>query len=406
MRTPLSGVKVLDLTKVLAGPLCTQYLADLGADVIKIEPPEGDETRNWPPKRADLGAVFLSVNRNKRSISVDLKTAEGREIVHRLARQSDVVVESYATGVTERLGVDYGTLRKLRPNVIYCSISGFGRTGPLRNSPGYDVILQAYAGIMAMTGEKGSGPVRIPISPIDQTTGLNAYGAVLAALLDQRRTNEGCHIEVSLYESAIALLGYPLQIFWEKGILPDKNGSGHESLCPYQAFETADKPMLLGVANDGLWRRFCQVANIPSAVDDPRFKSNPDRVRHSAETIEFVQNVLRTKSCGDWIAALLKVGIPCAPINTLDDLMADPHVAARGMFLDYQRPELGALKSVAYPVTFDGAKAELRMPPPFLGEHTYSVLSELGYAPSEIDALMARRAVVQHQPQVKATAKL
>lgn len=393
-----STLRVLDLSKVLAGPLCTQYLADLGAEVIKIEPVAGgDETRSWPPLHAGEGAVFLSCNRNKRSLAVDLKTVEGRAIVHDLARRSDIVVESFATGVAERLGVDYGTLRPLRPDMIYCSISGFGRTGPLSKAPGYDVILQAYTGIMAMTGEPGSGPVRIPISPIDQATGIQALAAINARLLERQITGQGCRIEVSLYETAVALLGYSLQIFWEKGVNPEKNGSGHESLCPYQAFETADMPILLGVANDGLWQRFCSVAGLAAEARDPRFATNPARVANRPQTLALVQEALRRRPCADWIERLGAVGIPCAPINTMADLVREPHAHERGMFLEHRDARLGHLRGVAWPVTMDGRKAGIRRPPPALGEDTAAVLAELDYPAERIEAL-CRDGVIGRAP--------
>ena len=388
VRVPLAGIRVLDLTKVLAGPLCTQSLADLGAEVIKVEPPvAGDETRHWPPQRGGEGAVFLSVNRNKRSLALDLKSPDGLAVFRRLVAGCDVVVESFGTGVVERLGVDYAAVRQIRPDIIYCSISGFGRTGPLRDAPGFDVILQAYSGMMAMTGEPGSGPIRIPISPVDQTTGLHAYGAVLAALFDRQRSGQGCRIEVSLYESAVALLSYSLQIYWETGTLPAKNGSGHESLCPYQAFETADQPILLGVANDRLWARFCREAGLEGAADDPRFRTNPARVANQAETVSLVQTVLRTRSGKNWVAAMRAAGVPCAPINTFADLMADPHLADRGMFTGWQKAGGDTVRSVAYPVTLDGAKMPVRMPPPGLGEHSAAILGELGFSPAEIARL-------------------
>ncbi len=390
----LAGVRILDLTKVLAGPLCTQYLSDLGAEVIKVEPTgSGDETRRWPPFRNGQGAVFLSANRNKRSIAIDLKTDAGRAVVHRLAETADVFIESYGTGVVERLGVGYNTIRTIKPDIIYCSISGFGRTGTLKNGLGYDVILQAYSGMMGMTGEKGSGPVRIPISPIDQMTGLHAMSGIMAALISRQKTKAGTYIEVSLYESALALLGYSLQIYWEKGVLPEKNGSGHESLCPYQAFDASDKPMLLGIANDNLWRRFCTVAGLTDAVGDPRFATNPARVANFAATIALVQDALRKRTCADWIEALIAAGIPCAPVNTLQDALDNPHTADRGIVLDYEHPELGALKTIAHPVTFDGCKRPVRSPPPLLGAHSDEILREIGYADTDIGKLKADGAI-------------
>ena len=389
-RAPLRGIRVLDLTKVLAGPLCTQSLADLGAEIIKVEPlGMGDETRHWPPQRGGEGAVFLSVNRNKRSLALDLKSPEGLAVFKRLIAGCDVLVESFGTGVVERLGVDYDAMRQIRPDVVYCSISGFGRTGPLRDAPGYDVILQAYSGIMAMTGEAGSGPIRIPISPVDQTTGLHAFGAILAALFDREKTGQGARIEVSLYESAVSLLSYSLQIYWEKGTLPEKNGSGHESLCPYQAFETADQPILLGIANDRLWGKFCREAGLPDAAEDPRFRTNPARVANKEETVSLVQSVLRTRSGKEWVTAMRACGVPCAPINTFSDLMDDPHLAERGMFTGWQKEGQDRVRSVAYPVTLDGEKMPVRLPPPSLGENSAAILQEFGFAPAEIDGLVA-----------------
>jgi len=390
VRVPLRGIKVLDLTKVLAGPLCTQSLADLGAEIIKVEPlGTGDETRHWPPQHGGEGAVFLSVNRNKRSLALDLKSAKGLAVFNRLVAGCDVLVESFGTGVVERLGVDYDAVRQVRPDIVYCSISGFGRTGPLRDAPGYDVILQAYSGIMAMTGEAGSGPIRIPISPVDQTTGLHAYGAILAALFDRQKTGQGVRIEVSLYESAVSLLSYSLQIYWEKGTLPEKNGSGHESLCPYQAFETADQPILLGIANDRLWGKFCQDAGLLEAANDPRFRTNPARVANKEETVSLVQSVLRTRSGKAWVTAMRAAGVPCAPINTFDDLMADSHLAERGMFTEWQKDGQDRVRSVAYPVTLNGEKMPVRLPPPSLGEHSAVILHEFGFEPAEIDGLIA-----------------
>ncbi|HEV2676736.1 MAG TPA: CoA transferase [Aliidongia sp.] len=395
MFKPLAGLRVLDFTKVLAGPLCTQYLSDMGAEVIKVEPAEvGDETRRWPPFREGQGAVFLSVNRNKQSLAVDLKTAAGREIVHRLMPTIDIVVESYGTGVTERLAIDYATLKALKPDLIYCSISGFGRTGPRAGSLGYDVILQAFSGVMSLTGEKGGGPIRSPISPIDQTTGLHAFSGILAALLQRGSTGEGTQLEVSLFETAVGFLGYNLQSFWEKGVQPEKCGSGHESLCPYQAFEASDAPLMIGIANDNLWQRFCRAVGREDLIDDPRFRTNPDRVAHFAETVATVQAIVQTRPRDEWTALLTGLGVPCAPINSLQEMLDDPHTAARGIVLDYDHPTLGPMKSIAHPIVFNGAERSVRTAPPLHGEHTRRILAAAGYDADRIEELVAGAVIV------------
>ncbi|MCB4825359.1 CaiB/BaiF CoA transferase family protein [Roseicella aerolata] len=389
---PLQGIRVLDFSKVLAGPLCGQWLGDLGADVVKIEPPgTGDDTRGWPPFREGpgvrAGAVFLSANRNKRSLALDLKTETGQQAARRMAAEADVVIESYATGVAERLGIGAEQLCATNPRLIHCSISGFGRTGPLAKGLGYDVILQAFSGIMAMTGERGGGPIRSPFSPIDQSTGMHAFSGILAALLERGRTGKGCRLEVSLFETAAALLSYSLQIYWEKGMLPEKSGSGHESLCPYQAFEAADRPVLIGIASDNLWRRFTAGIGRPELAEDPRFRTNADRVRHFAETVTLVQEIVRTRTTDEWVEFCGHTGIPCAAINTLADLLAHPHTAARGIVLGYEHPTLGLLKTLAQPIQFNGERRKVTSPPPLLGEHSAEVLASFGFAPAEIAAL-------------------
>lgn len=395
MAKPLQGVKVLDLTKVLAGPLCAQYLGEMGADIIKVEPVgTGDETRGWPPFRAPgLGAVFLSANRNKRSIAVDLKTEQGRAVVHRLAATCDIAIESFGTGVVGRLGIDAATLRGLNPRLIYCSISGFGRTGPMRDAPGYDVILQAFCGVMALTGDESGGHIRSPISPIDQMTGTHALSGILALLYQRAVTGQGGIVNVSLYDTAMGLLGYNLQTFWEKGVQPAKCGSSHESLCPYQAFEAKDGPIMIGVANDNLWRKFCSATGLLEIVDHPDFRSNADRVRNRAQTLARVQAALASGTVAHWHETLSRAGIPCSPINSLAQLLAHPHTAASGMVLDYQHPAGGALKGIAQPVRFDGEPVKPGLPPPLLGHDTDAVLGEIGLSQSEIATLRELRAV-------------
>ena len=393
---PLQGLRVLDLSKVLAGPLCAQYLGDMGADVVKIESlADGDETRHWPPFRADLapgtastGTIFLSANRNKRSLAVDLRSKQGLAVVHRLARDSDVVIESFGPGAAARLGVDAGTLMAINPRLICCGISGYGNVGPMREGKGYDVILQAFCGMLAITGEPDGPPVRSPFSPVDQATGLHALIGILAALQQRARTGAGVTVEASLFDSATGFLGYFLQGYWERGTEPQRPGSGHESLCPYEAFETADKPLILGVANDNLWRAFCKVAGLEEAVDDPRFRTNAARVAHRAETVAVVGHALRQRGRDRWLADLGGVGIPCSPLHTLGELSAHPHARASGMVFDYDDPRRGPLHGVAQPVRFDGERPVLRRPPPAHGEHGREILRESGFTDAEIEAMV------------------
>jgi formyl-CoA transferase len=386
---------VLDLSKVLAGPLCAQYLGDLGADIIKVETVgQGDETRGWPPFPAPgFGTVFLSANRNKRSIAVDMKTEKGRDIVHALSRSADVAIESFGTGVAERLGIDAATLRALNDRLIHCSISGFGRSGPLKNSPGYDVILQAFCGIMSMTGDENGGYIRSPISPIDQMTGVHAFSGVMALLYAREKTGQGGTIQVSLFETALGLLGYNLQTYWERGVQPPKCGSSHESLCPYQAFEAADGPIMIGIANDNLWRKFCAVAALGTIVDDPKFRTNADRVAHRNETISHVQSAIAQHAVAYWNDALSGVGVPCAPINSIAQLLDHPHTQASGIIVEYEHQTAGRLKGVGHPVLIDGAERHAGLPPPMLGQHTDDVLSEMGLSSEAISELRRARVI-------------
>lgn len=383
---PLAGLRVLDLSKVLAGPLCAQYLGDMGADVVKVEAPGGDETRHWPPFRevdgVRAGAVYLAANRNKRSVVLDMGTAEGLETVRQMAAQSDVVIASFGPGVAARLGVDGPALRALNPRLVYCEISGFGSVGPMRMGKGYDVILQAFCGMLAITGEPDGPPVRSPFSPVDQATGLHALIGILSALLRRERTGQGGLVEAALFDSATGFLGYFLQSFWERKTEPQRPGSGHESLCPYQAFDTADAPLILGVANDTLWQRFCQIAGLQELADHPELRTNADRVRNRARTVALVAEVMRKRPRDAWIPDLERAGIPCSPLHTLGELAAHPHTHASGMRFGYEHPVLGPLDGVAQPVRLDGERMPLRRPPPLLGEHTEEVLGELGRPPA------------------------
>lgn len=390
---PLHGIRVLDLSKVLAGPLCAQYLGDMGADVIKVETPEtGDETRHWPPFRESggerAGAVFLAANRNKRSVALDLGSPAGRAAVLRLARQADVCIASFGPGVAQKLGCDPATLLAANPRLVYCEISGFGSVGPMREGKGYDVILQAFCGMLAITGERDGPPVRSPFSPVDQATGLHALIGILTALFRRERTGRGGTVEASLFDSATGFLGYFLQSFWERGTEPERPGSGHESLCPYQAFDTADAPLILGVANDTLWRRFCAIAGLEAVVDDPRFRSNADRVRNRDETVAMVGKVMQGKPRDTWLRELEAAGIPSSPLHTLGELSEHPHTRASGMRFGYRHPALGELNGIAQPLRIDGERMPLRRPPPLHGEHTEEVLREAGFSDEEIAELV------------------
>jgi crotonobetainyl-CoA:carnitine CoA-transferase CaiB-like acyl-CoA transferase len=377
------------MTRVLAGPLCTQTLGTLGAEVIKIEAVgEGDEMRQWPPYRGGTGTAFLAYNRNKKGIALDLKRPEARDIVHRLVAISDVVVESGSTGAADRLGLGHAALKQIKPDLIYCSISGFGRAGPLRNAKGYDLMLQAFSGMMAMTGDAGGSPIRSPFSPIDQMTGHHAVIGILSALLRRSQTGEGALIEVSLLETATHLLSYHLQAFWETGKLPERIGCGHPSLVPYQPFETADRPILIGIANDALWRAFCKEFGIGDHATDERFATNGQRVKNRAETAKIVQELVKDLPADGLLIRLIDCGIPCSLINTIGDVSNHQQLAALGMFLEYDHPTLGVLKAVAQPITFDSRKEQTTAPPPMVGEHTCEILGMIGCSSDEIGSFL------------------
>jgi crotonobetainyl-CoA:carnitine CoA-transferase CaiB-like acyl-CoA transferase len=387
---PLKGIRVLDISRVLAGPSCTQTLGTLGAEVIKIEPiGTGDEMRQWPPMRADTGTPFLAYNRNKKSLALDLKSPAALALVHRLAAISDVFVESGSTGASERLGLGYAAVQHIRADVIYCAISGFGQTGPLKNAKGYDLMLQAFSGMMAMTGEADGGPVRSAFSPIDQATGQNAVIGILSAVIQRAQTGQGALVEVSLLESATQLLSYHLQSFWETGKLPAKIACGHPALVPYQPFETADQPILIGIANDSLWRTFCREFALDVVASDPRFATNPKRVENRAQVVAIVQEQLRGQSAAELVARLIACGVPCSPIHDLKNFSDHRQLDALGMFIDYVHPSLGMLKAVAQPIMFDGKRETPQMPPPRLGQHTREVLGLIGCSHSEIDGYLA-----------------
>lgn len=391
---PLAGLKVVDLTRVLAGPLCTQYMGLMGADVVKVESiTGGDEMRSWPPFRSNLsgenptGSPYLSVNHAKRSITVDMKKSEGKEIVLKLVEDADVVIESFSVGVAERLGVGPEDVRKINPKAIYCRITGFGSVGPMKDVKGYDIILQAFTGMVSMIGDPEGSASRIPFSPIDQTTGMHALIGILSALHERHMTGKSRTVEVSLFDSATGLLAYMLQNYWERGTNPRRFGLAHESLCPYEGFETSDRPIMLGIANDTLWKGFCRLIDRPDLETHPRYLTNALRVANREEVLAIVREVMLTRSCDEWCKDLTNIGVPCCPIQQLSELAAHPHTRETGMIFDFDHPEFGAMTAVAQPVKFDGARTSSKKFPPTLGQHNRAVLKQLGYSEEAIDAL-------------------
>lgn len=397
----LSHIRVLDLTRILAGPWCAQNLADFGADVIKIERPgAGDDTRTWgPPYLRDPegndtaeAAYYLAANRNKRSVTIDIASPEGQAVIRDLVAHSDVVLENYKVGQLKKYGLDYDSLRAIKPDLIYCSITGFGQTGPYAARAGYDFIIQGMGGFMSITGERdalpGGGPQKAGIAISDLMTGMYATIGVLAALAHRDRTGEGQYIDMALLDVQVAMLANMNTNYLASGQAPGRWGNAHPNIVPYQAFRTADSWIILAVGNDGQFRKFAQAAGAPELADDPRFATNPERVRHRDMLVPQIAALIEKRSKSDWIATLESAGVPCGPINTLDEVFEDPQVVARGLRVDLPHPTAELVKLVGSPVRMSGTPAQAVRHPPLLGEHTESVLREvLGYDDGRIAAL-------------------
>jgi crotonobetainyl-CoA:carnitine CoA-transferase CaiB-like acyl-CoA transferase len=394
----LSHLRVLDLTRVLAGPWCTQLLADLGADVIKVERPGvGDDTRAWGPpylrdgagEETSEAAYYLAANRNKRSITVDIAHPEGQAIVRRLAAQSDIVVENYKFGQLARYGLDYATLSQSDPRLIYCSITGFGQTGPHRELPGYDFIIQACGGFMSITGERddqpGGGPQKAGVAVSDLMTGMYASTAILAAVAHRERSGTGQLIDLALYDVMLAMLANMNMNYLTTGRAPGRAGNAHPNIVPYQVFAAADGQLVIAVGNDAQFVRFCEVAGVPGLAVDERYARNADRVRHRDTLVPALSALVRARPLAFWLEALDAAGVPCGPINDIAQALADPQVAARGLRVDLPHPLAGRVPLVGNPIRLSATPAQVLRAPPLLGEHTDDVLSErLGMTAAEI----------------------
>ena len=408
----LDGIRVLDLSRVLAGPWCTQNLADLGADVIKIERPgSGDDTRGWgPPFLKDAqgqdsaeAAYYLGTNRNKRSVTCDISQAAGQQLIRDLVVHCDVFIENFKVGDMARYGLDYPSLSALNPRLVYCSVTGFGQTGPYRERAGYDYAVQGIGGLMSVTGERddlGGGPQKVGVAVADLFTGMYATVAILAALRHAERTGQGQHVDMALLDTQVAMLANLGSNYLVSGKVPGRAGNAHQNIVPYQVFEV--KPpegsapgvrdhIILAVGNDGQFAKFCEVAGVPALAQDVRYARNADRVRHRAELVPQLETLLRSRTKADWLSALEAAKVPCGAINNLGEVFADPQVASRGMVTRWAHPLREDLSLVSSPIKMSATPVRTELPPPLLGQHTREVLTDvLGYDASQLAELQTQ----------------
>jgi crotonobetainyl-CoA:carnitine CoA-transferase CaiB-like acyl-CoA transferase len=390
MTGPLDGIVVLDWTHVLAGPFCGGILADLGADVIKVENPgQSEEQRGNPPFVDGVSAGFIMVNRNKRSVAIDLKTEAGRGVFHDLVRRADVLIQNFRPGTTARLGGDYDTLSAINPRLIYCSISGFGQTGPYRDRPGVDIITQAMSGLMSITGEPDSGPAKAGVPVCDVGTGMYGVIGILSALWARQQTGRGQHIDVCLLDTPISWLVWEAAAYFAHGVVPQRLGSGHPLGVPYQAFECADGAFIIvGASNNRNFVPLCAVLGRPDLAADARYATAERRLEHRAALIEQVALELRRRPAADWLAVLSEAGVPCGPINTVDGVLErDEHARQRGLVVPLNDPAIGPTKALATPIQLSETPVAIRRPAPRLGQHTLEVLAWAGYSEEAIDGL-------------------
>ncbi len=407
MQKILDGIRVLDLTRVLAGPWATQNLADLGAEVIKIERPgEGDDTRKWgPPFLKDRegrdtrdAAYYLAANRGKKSVTLDIACAEGQAIARRLAAACDVVVENFKVGDLARYGLDYAGLSRVREGLVYCSITGFGQDGPYRDRPGYDFMIQGLGGLMSVTGERddlpGGGPQKVGVAVADLFTGMYATSAIVAALFHRERTGVGQHIDLALLDAQVAMLANLSAAYLASGRVPGRMGNAHQAIVPYQVFHASDAFLIIAVGNDAQFSRFCAVAGLEALASDPRYATNPARVSHRDELVAIIAGRIATRPAAQWLAELEAAQVPCGPINDLAQVFEDRQVIHRGMVATLAHPEAGEVRVVANPVRFSATPARSELAPPLLGQHTREILAGvLGMDGEAIEDLRSRKVI-------------
>lgn len=386
---PLEGIKVLDVSQIMAGPYCTMVLGDMGAEVIKVEKANGgDDSRQMGPYVNEESTCFAQINRNKKSISLNLKSESGREIFYRLAREADVVVENYRPGVTRSLGIDYESLKVTNPGIIYCSISGYGQTGPYHHKGGFDLVAQGLSGLMSMTGEPGRRPLKTGIAVYDIGAGITAIYSILAAYIHRQKTGEGQHLDVSIAECGLPWFTWEAAAYFSEGRVPSATGWRHRVSAPYQAMRVRDGYMMLGCANQRTWERFCtEVIERPDLMDDARFLTNLDRGANVEALEEVLEGILAGNDRAFWLQRCDQAGVPAGPINDFDQAMHDEHYLARGMVQEMDHPVMGRMKTIGFPTKFSATPLEIRMPAPLLAQHTDEVLQDLGMSSAEIDAL-------------------